>query len=56
MINYGDIKEIDKIEIRKNNGRPLIIDLTDKTMNIWTVRFYSDTLQARRRIFMPTYE
>lgn len=56
MINYGDIEEINQVEIRKNNGRPLTIRLTDKTMNIWTVRYYSDTLQAQRRIYMPTYE
>jgi len=56
MVQYGDIKSIDEIEIIKNNGRPLTINLTDKTMNLWTVNFYGDTLRAQRRKYLPTYE
>jgi hypothetical protein len=56
MVHYGDIKKIDKIEIRKNNGRPLTINLADKRMNIWAVNFYTDTLRARRKNYAPMYE
>src|SRR5687768_11515768 len=56
MAHYGDIKSIDKIEIRKNNGTPLTINLTDKKMNLWTVNFYGDTLRAQRRKYLPWYE
>ncbi|MEQ9147322.1 MAG: hypothetical protein RLP13_03520, partial [Cytophagales bacterium] len=37
MANFGQIETIDKIEIRKNQGSPLIINLKDKSMNLWTV-------------------
>lgn len=56
MQYFGTIKSIDKIEITKNNGKPLTINLTDKTMNIWTVQFYSDTLRAQRRKYLQWYE
>ncbi|MBX2967720.1 MAG: hypothetical protein KF845_16380 [Cyclobacteriaceae bacterium] len=55
MAHY-DINSVDKIEIRKNNGKPLTINLTDKTMNLWTVNFYNDTLRAQRRKYLPWYE
>jgi len=56
MVQYGDIKSIDEIVIIKNNGKPLTINLTDKTMNLWTVSFYGDTLQAQRRKYLPRYD
>ena len=56
MYHCGDIASIDKIEIMKNNGSPLIINLTDKKMNIWTVNFFSDTLIAERRKYLQWYE
>ncbi|MBL3655323.1 hypothetical protein [Fulvivirga sediminis] len=52
----GKIETIDKIEIRKNYGKPLIIDLKDKSMNLWTVNFYLDTLRANRRKYLSWYE
>lgn len=56
MVHYGDIKSINEIEIIKNNGTPLTINLIDKTMNLWTVNFYGDTLRAQRTKYLPTYE
>jgi hypothetical protein len=56
MAPYGQINSIDKIEIRKNNGDPLIINLTDKKMNLWAVNFYRDTLRAQRRKYLSYYE
>ena len=56
MVHYGDIKSIHEIQIIKNNGRPLTINLTDRTMNLWVVNFYRDTLRAQRRKYLPTYE
>jgi hypothetical protein len=56
LAHYGDIKSIEKIEIKKNSGIPLTIQLTDKSMNIWTVNFYNDTLWAQRRRYLPWYE
>ena len=55
MTHY-DIKSVEQIEIRKNKGKPLTINLTDKTMNIWTVNFYEDTLRAQRRLYLQWYE
>ncbi len=54
--SFFDIKSIDKIEISKNGGRPLKINLYDKTMNLWTVNFREDTLRAQRRKYLPWYE
>jgi len=56
MVHYGSIESIDEIEITKNNGRPLTIDFTDKSMNLWTVNFSSDTLRAQRKKYLPIYE
>lgn len=53
---YGDIQSIDKIEIIKNKGSSLVINLADKTMNLWTVNFHKDTLRAQRRKYLPWYE
>ena len=55
MVKYGDIKSIDKIEIAKNNGAPLIFEITDKAMNLWSVTFWNDTLAARRKKFLKSY-
>ena len=55
MIKYGDINSIDRIEIVKNNGAPLILKITDKTMNLWSVTFWNDTLAARRKKFLTPY-
>lgn len=55
MAHY-DIQSVEKIEIRKNKGKPLTINLTDKTMNIWTVNFHQDTLRAQRRKYLQWYE
>ena len=55
MIKYGDINSIDRIEIVKNNGAPLILNITDKTMNLWSVTFWNDTLAARRKKFLTPY-
>ena len=56
MANFGKIEAIDKIEIRKNRGTPLVINLKDKSMNLWTVNFYLDTLRANRRKYLAWYE
>lgn len=53
---YGGIESIDKIEIKKNNGRLLTINLNDKAMNLWAVNFYNDTLRAERRKYLSWYE
>jgi hypothetical protein len=55
MIKYGDINSIDRIEIVKNNGAPLIFEITDKSMNLWSVTFWNDTLAARRKKFLTPY-
>jgi hypothetical protein len=55
MIKYGDINSIDRIEIVKNSGSPLIFEITDKTMNLWSVTFWNDTLAARRKKFLTPY-
>ena len=55
-VSYGNIDAIDKIFISMNNGKSLIIALSDKNMNIWAVRFYQDTLFAQRMKYLPYYE
>jgi hypothetical protein len=52
----GDIKSIGTIEITKNNGPPLTIELRDKKMYIWRVLFYKDTLEARWTKFLLEYD
>jgi len=51
----GDINAIERIEIVKNNGAPLVFEITDKTMNLWSVTFQNDTLAARRKKFLTPY-
>lgn len=56
QVKLGEIYSINKIEISKNNGLPLTIKLNQKSMNIWGIKYYNDTLEARYLKHVPTYD
>lgn len=55
MAHFGNINSIDRIDIIKNRGPALTINLNDKQMYIWTVNFYDSTLEANARKYLQYY-
>ena len=53
---YGCIESINTIEIRKNNGDPMTIEIKEKWMNKWAINFRKDTLSAQVLRHAPYYE
>jgi hypothetical protein len=53
---YGCMQSIKAIEIRKNNGDPMTIEIREGWMNKWAINFRSDTLIAQVLKHAPYYE
>ena len=56
VVEFDNLEKIKWIEIKKNNGKTLKIQIKEKWMNKWAVNYYQNTLRACPLNFAPFYD